>query len=245
MGGVGTAHPAAPARCEAEAQPRGDQRHRPCFASWVPLARLSGGVWSTHHPLQSVQSLVGGGHLAENAGSVGEDRSVRIAEYRQHHLQGTSLCCWRKRGAQKQAIGRSRGGRTTKIHAVADTSGRLIAFDLTPGQMGDVRSAKGLIDPLPSAARVLADTAYDSDKFRNFLIKRATTPVIKPNPNPQEYSAVRHGRLQGTQRDRTGLLAPEGLAPCRNALRQTGEEFPRHCHPRHHLQMVDLIESGA
>jgi putative transposase len=48
--------------------------------------------------------------------------------------------------------------------------------------MGDVRSAKGLIDPLPAAACVLADTAYDSDKFRNFLIDRSTTPVIKPNP---------------------------------------------------------------
>jgi putative transposase len=58
----------------------------------------------------------------------------------------------------------------------------LIAFDLTPGQMGDVRSAAGLIDQLPKAAQVLADTAYDSDKFREFLIARGSTPVIKPNP---------------------------------------------------------------
>jgi transposase len=36
-----------------------------------------------------------------------------------------------KKGGQKQAIGRSRGGRTTKVHAVANASGRLIAFDLT------------------------------------------------------------------------------------------------------------------
>src|SRR5208282_1024726 len=59
---------------------------------------------------------------------------------------------------------------------------RAIAFDLTPGQMGDVRSAEGLIDKLPKAAQVLADTAYDSDKFREFLIARGSTPVIKPNP---------------------------------------------------------------
>jgi putative transposase len=57
-------------------------------------------------------------------------------------------------GANKQAIGRSRGGRTTKIDAVANTSGRLIALDLTPGQMGDVRSAESLIDSLPKAAQV-------------------------------------------------------------------------------------------
>ena len=59
---------------------------------------------------------------------------------------------------------------------------RAIAFDLTPGQMGDVRSAEGLIDKLPKAAQVLADTAYDSDKFREFLIARGSTPIIKPNP---------------------------------------------------------------
>jgi transposase len=148
----------------------------------VPLARLSGGVRSAHFDLQSVQSLVEGWHLADDAGSAGGRGSDGLAEHRQHYLQGTSLLRRRKRGAHTQAIGRSRGGRTTKIHAVANASGRLIGFDLTPGQMGDVRSAEGLIDKLPKAARVLADTAYDSDKFREFLIARGSTPVIKPNP---------------------------------------------------------------
>ena len=126
--------------------------------------------------------MVEGGHLADDAEGTGGPRSGRISEHRQHLFQGPSLCRRRKRGAQKQAIGRSRGGRTTKIHAVADTSGRLIAFDLTAGQMSDVRSAAGLIEKLPKAAQVLADTAYDSDKFREFLIARGSTPVIKPNP---------------------------------------------------------------
>jgi transposase len=182
MGGGGAAHSDEPARRKAEAQPRDYQRDYPCFAGRVPVARLSGSVRSAHHRLQSVQPLVGGGHLAEDVGNVGGSWSLRIAEHRQHNLQGTPLCGWRKRGAQAQAIGRSRGGRTTKIHAVADASGRLIAFELTAGQMGDVRSAKGLIDPLPTAALVLADTAYDSDKFREFLTDRGSTPVIKPNP---------------------------------------------------------------
>jgi putative transposase len=48
--------------------------------------------------------------------------------------------------------------------------------------MGDVRAAAELIDKLPNAAHVLADTAYDSDKFREFLIARGSIPVIKPNP---------------------------------------------------------------
>ena len=121
-------------------------------------------------------------HLADDAGSAGGSRIRWNTKHRQHRLQGTSLRRRGKRGAQEQAIGRSRGGRTTKIHAVANASGRLIAFDVTAGQMGDVRPAPGLIEKLPKAAQMLADTAYDSDKFREFLIARGSTPVIKPNP---------------------------------------------------------------
>jgi transposase len=87
-----------------------------------------------------------------------------------------------KRGADEQAIGRSRGGRTTKIHAVVDNEGRIVAFNLTPGQQGDVRSAAGLIASLPAAMTLLADAAYDSDAFRALLTERRTTPVIKQNP---------------------------------------------------------------
>jgi transposase len=159
-----------------------DDPHRVYFEGRLPLARLSGGVWSAHYDLQSVQPMVEGWHLADDAGSAGRAGIGRSAEHRQHHLQGPSLRRRGKRGAQEQAIGRSRGGRTTKIHAVANASGRLIAFDLTAGQMGDIRSAPGLIEKLPKAAQVLADTAYESDKFREFLIARGSTPVTKPNP---------------------------------------------------------------
>jgi transposase len=63
-----------------------------------------------------------------------------------------------------------------------DVIGRLIAFDLMPGQRGDVRAVNALLEPLPAAAFLLADTAFDSDRFRAFLIARRTVPVIPPNP---------------------------------------------------------------
>ena len=85
-----------------------------------------------------------------------------------------------------QAIGRSRGGRTTKIHAVADRSGRLIAFDLSPGQMGDIRAAIPLLASLPAAKHVLADAAYDADRLHQFLEQRGTTPTIKQNPTRKQ-----------------------------------------------------------
>jgi len=50
-----------------------------------------------------------------------------------------------KKGAQNQAIGRSRGGRTTKIHALVDEEGRPHAFLLTGGQVADIKGAASLL----------------------------------------------------------------------------------------------------
>ena len=91
------------------------------------------------------------------------------------------------KGALAQAIGRSRGGRTTKIHAVVDDNGRLIAFEITPGQLGDVRAAEALLAPLPAARSCIADTAYDSDGLRRFLTGRGTQPVIPNNPTRKRF----------------------------------------------------------
>jgi len=48
--------------------------------------------------------------------------------------------------------------------------------------LGDSRAAPALIEALPKAEHLLADTAYDSDSLRQLLTDRGTTPVIKPNP---------------------------------------------------------------
>src|SRR6266700_1313587 len=57
--------------------------------------------------------------------------SHRHADDRLHAREGAPLGSGRKRGEQKQAVGRSRGGRNTKIHALADAKGRLLAILLT------------------------------------------------------------------------------------------------------------------
>ena len=49
--------------------------------------------------------------------------------------EGSPLRLWWERGELTQAIGRSRGGRTTKIHALTDRFCRPIAFLLTGGQV--------------------------------------------------------------------------------------------------------------
>ena len=244
MGGVGTAHSDEPMRCETAAQPGSYRWHRPRFEGRFPLARLPGSVWHAHHDLQPAQPLVEGRHLADDAGSAG--RSGDRPDHRASTAQPPRRIAARggKGGAQKQPIGRSRSGQTTKFHAAAATSGRLMAFDLTPGQMGYVRSAPGRIDKQPKAAQVLADTTYDSDKFRELLIAWGSTPVIKPNAT-RKSPTFRQGLLQGPQRHRAGLLALERPAPCRSTIRQTGQDLSCHGRTRHTLLVVNVIESGA
>jgi transposase len=66
--------------------------------------------------------------------------------------------------ARDQALGRSRGGFTTKLHAVVSSRGQLVRYVLTGGQVNDVTQAQALVTGLGGKA-VVADRAYDSDAF--------------------------------------------------------------------------------
>jgi transposase len=70
-------------------------------------------------------------------------------------------------------MGRSRGGLTTKIHALVDALGLPIALKLTEGQAHDGRSADDMLDSLGAGCVLLADHAYDSDAMRNVLAERS------------------------------------------------------------------------
>lgn len=52
-----------------------------------------------------------------------------------------------------QAVGRSRGGRTSKIHALADACDRPVAFVLTPGNIADITVAPVLLHTVAAPAR--------------------------------------------------------------------------------------------
>ena len=84
----------------------------------------------------------------------------------------------RKRGEQKQAIGISRGGRSTKIHAIVDSKGRPLNFTVTGGQVHDSQVVGDVLDtPRPPLA-VTADKAYDSEKVRQQIKDEGALPVI-------------------------------------------------------------------
>jgi transposase len=102
---------------------------------------------------------------------------------RQHDHEGAPLRRWRKRGQRAQAIGISRGGRTTKVHALADEFGRPLGFALTGGQAADCRAAELLLHLIPDGALVLADRGYDTNAVRQAIQDRGATPNIPPKIN--------------------------------------------------------------
>lgn len=89
---------------------------------------------------------------------------------------------YKKNSNEEQALGRSRGGFTTKIHTKVDALGNPIAFILTPGQQNDITQAKQLIGSTTQVT-VIADKGYDSDDFIAFLEQRECVPVIPPRKN--------------------------------------------------------------
>lgn len=64
---------------------------------------------------------------------------------------------------KKQSIGRSRGGITTKIHAVTDALGYPLKIMLSGGNVHDVSLTEELLSDMQAKA-VLADKAYNSRK---------------------------------------------------------------------------------
>jgi transposase len=73
-----------------------------------------------------------------------------------------------------------RGGRNTKIHAIADAKGRLLSVLLSGGEAHDCPPAQRLIRRTKAARELLGDKAYDSAALRQWLKDRGTKAVI-PN----------------------------------------------------------------
>ena len=96
----------------------------------------------------------------------------------------------RSKKDQDQAIGRSRGGLSTKIHALVDALGNPLEFLLTAGQAHDLAGADELL-PHMAASRLIADKAFDADaRVLEPLARAGKSAVIPPRPNrltPREF----------------------------------------------------------
>src|SRR5690606_3886855 len=90
----------------------------------------------------------------------------------------------RKGGACANALGRSRGGFTSKIYARCDNQGLPVGFTLTGGEASDYTAAEPLMAiPVATPAALLAAKGYDGDRFRESLSIRGILPIIPPRSN--------------------------------------------------------------
>jgi transposase len=102
---------------------------------------------------------------------------------RQHSGARASGGQRRKRGERDQAIGRSRGGRTTKIHVLIDLAGRPRAYRLTGGNVADITAAAPLLHDTAPSLWLIGDKGYDADHLRALLDRRGTIAVIPNKTN--------------------------------------------------------------
>lgn len=101
-------------------------------------------------------------------------------------------------GQDQQAIGRTKGGLNSKLHAVVDSKGRALALVLTAGQVHDLKATPQLLAPLHDVT-VLADKAYDCDGFANQVARRNSRVCVPakssrrhPLPFHRGYYRKRH-----------------------------------------------------
>ena len=87
-----------------------------------------------------------------------------------------------KDSQEKEALGRSKGGFTTKIHAAVDALGNPLKFSLTGGQRHDITQAPFLTEEFIGEF-TLADKGYDSNAFIESLNAKGSIPVIPSRRN--------------------------------------------------------------
>jgi transposase len=134
--------------------------------------------------------------------------------------------------AGREALGRSRGGLSTKVHLVADRRCRPIARILTPGQHGDCPRfipllesirirRRGVGRPRKRPGLAMADKAYSSKANRRYLRKRGIKAVI-PVKKDQQANRLKLGTKGGRPPvfDREAYKERNTVERCVNKLRQ-------------------------
>jgi hypothetical protein len=119
------------------------------------------------------------------------------AHDRQHQCSRSRLGSGRETGACANALGRSRDGFTSKIHARYDNQGLPVGFILTGSEASDYTVAEPLMAiPVAKPKSLLGSKDYDGDRFRESLLIRGILPIIPPRstarcPNIPTIAATR------------------------------------------------------
>jgi transposase len=151
------------------------------------LARSSGKIRALEQRVEAVLAVEPSRDLRSLLRRPGGDErnGEPGADVRLHRGTRPRLGGRRKRGHDDQALGRSRGGFSTKIHLKVDLDGLPLAFHLTGGEASDSRNFEILLDLGPDVAprAAITDKGYDSKANRDAARKRGVCPVIPYKSN--------------------------------------------------------------
>ena len=119
---------------------------------------------------------------------------------------------------EREALGRSRGGFSTKAGVIVDGSGRALGFALAPGQAHELPMAPDLLAFLTTIAIwIVADRGYASHAFRMLIWSLGSRPAISVKRNEAAAACPAWNRHQPQPR-RTMLEPTERMARCRDTL---------------------------
>ncbi len=135
---------------------RGERWADPQRFFWVlrsgaPLAGPAGELRSIHYLLQPFCPVGKGRSVGRtmDALAAAHDAAVQMIDTSIVRVHQHAACIARNRS---QSMGRSRGGLTSKIHAVVDTNGLPVRLGLTAGEAHDNRLALSLLSRLRSGS---------------------------------------------------------------------------------------------
>ena len=94
-----------------------------------------------------------------------------------------------KGGGQGEAVGRSRGGLSTRIHMVTDAQGQPVRFALTGGQEADAPQAISLLTGIETEG-IIADKGYESNGILAFIRDPGAAAVIPPKSNRKDPGSM-------------------------------------------------------
>ena len=130
-----------------------------------------------------------------------------------------------KRGPAVNCLGRSRGGFSTKVHALSDAQGRPIHVELTAGQTHEATVAAALLEHADGRA-FIGDTGYDAERIRAAAAARGMRVVIPSHPT----RATEHRLDKKLYRDplphRVSVSPPQALSSARDPLRKDRSQLP-------------------
>ena len=110
-------------------------------------------------------------------------------------------------------MGRSRGGLTSKIHALVDTNGLPVRLALTAGEAHDNRLAGKLLSRLKSKTMLLADRGYDADWIRSLAAEKGAWAM-----QPHRAYLLQPVSLPRSELGRALLQQDQALPPGCDAL---------------------------